>query len=267
MAAAVTGGGDYFDIDDILAEAEEVPVTFKHEIEGVGFLDPSSDQPNIKADTKVSVPYWLAVALFDETKENRQFVVWSLPKTFDARFRARLIADPKAVDLCSHSKYFFEFGRKLALRITAAELGVTLRAALMARYSELLAFDPKHKAVEYRPFLARMANVEAARTSLSTTTTHHRPTTPPPHHHSLTSHCLCVAVWDCKLESDAASTKWRSQKSAHLLPSYVTTVTPEHGSSVSTGFTGAAPSVNGGGAMAAAAAKRAESNRKRRFEG
>ena len=70
---------DYWNLDDILAEEESVPCSFKFEAKGLGYLDQLSNLSNnmntaqrkqviqmdksLPAGAKVDVPVWLAIKL------------------------------------------------------------------------------------------------------------------------------------------------------------------------------------------------------------
>ncbi len=77
--SALKGQRDYWNIEDILAEEEHVPCTFKHECKGLGYLDQleaATMNPqatalrkskgkfgSLPANARLDIPLWLAVAL------------------------------------------------------------------------------------------------------------------------------------------------------------------------------------------------------------
>ncbi|CAI9112933.1 OLC1v1013444C2 [Oldenlandia corymbosa var. corymbosa] len=51
---------NYYEIDDVLAEDEIVPVVFQQAADGVGLLDSSDDTNKVEAGSRVELPFWLA---------------------------------------------------------------------------------------------------------------------------------------------------------------------------------------------------------------
>ena len=46
----------YWDIDDILAEEEPISIQVTQDLEGIGFLNPTTHELNLKKSTRISVP-------------------------------------------------------------------------------------------------------------------------------------------------------------------------------------------------------------------
>jgi hypothetical protein len=53
----------YFSIDELLSEEERVHCVFQTDATDCGFLDPSSMTKDIKYNTKMELPLWMASAL------------------------------------------------------------------------------------------------------------------------------------------------------------------------------------------------------------
>ncbi|KAL9226714.1 hypothetical protein vseg_002494 [Gypsophila vaccaria] len=123
----------YYDIDDILAEEELIPVVFQKAASGVGALDPSSETNNVEQGAKVELPFWLSHEL-----HSRQAVVMSLPPCFNQTTRKEIQADPGSVDLRNRCQYFYELGCKIAPMIGDRTIGSFLLYAFMNRYKEVL---------------------------------------------------------------------------------------------------------------------------------
>lgn len=48
--------GSYWDIDDILAEEEQIPVKTTKQLNGLGFLDQTNKPLDLPAETRLNVP-------------------------------------------------------------------------------------------------------------------------------------------------------------------------------------------------------------------
>ncbi|KAH9613511.1 hypothetical protein KSS87_004923 [Heliosperma pusillum] len=124
---------NYYDLDDILAEEELIPVVFQKAATGVGPLDPSSETNNVEQGAKVELPFWLAHEL-----HGRQTVVMSIPPCFNQMTRKEIQADPGSVDLRNRCQYFYELGCKIAPVIGDRTIGSFLLYAFTNRYKEVL---------------------------------------------------------------------------------------------------------------------------------
>eukprot|EP00249_Psilotum_nudum_P009592 c22029_g1_i4 orf=194-748(+) len=124
---------NYYDLDDLLVEEEPLSVIFRVAADGVGLLDPGSEDNNVDQGAKVDLPLWLAQDLF-----HRQAVVINLPSFFGQRLRKEVKADPACVDLRSRCPYFYGLGCKLAPLTADTTLGTFLLYALRGRYRDIL---------------------------------------------------------------------------------------------------------------------------------
>ncbi|CAJ1442840.1 unnamed protein product, partial [Effrenium voratum] len=128
--------GDYWDIDEILAEEQEVAIKSFHDIAGGGFLYPSSGAAkprDLKEGAKVGVPFWLAQKL-----ARRNCVEVALPAILDEAIRETLQSDPVVCRLGEKSRYYFEVGFKLAALRKDDQLREILLNAFMHRFRDLL---------------------------------------------------------------------------------------------------------------------------------
>ncbi|CAK8994984.1 unnamed protein product [Durusdinium trenchii] len=103
---------DYWDIDEILAEEQDVVIKTFHDVAGGGFLYPctgAAKPRDLKEGAKVVVPYWLAQKLV-----RRNAVELDLPVIFDEATQETLQTDPAVCRLGEKSRYYFEVGLKLA---------------------------------------------------------------------------------------------------------------------------------------------------------
>ncbi|KAG8238747.1 hypothetical protein J437_LFUL018575 [Ladona fulva] len=124
----------YFSIDDIMATQERLPCKFEVDVLRLGeycrnqakiimsnttalkvakksFLDPSSDDEDIKTGTTLELPYWLARALCNR---NRSIVSVNIPRIYKEAYREILKAEASVVDLHRLCVYFYEFGSYLS---------------------------------------------------------------------------------------------------------------------------------------------------------
>uniref|UniRef100_A0A7C8ZEM5 Uncharacterized protein n=1 Tax=Opuntia streptacantha TaxID=393608 RepID=A0A7C8ZEM5_OPUST len=124
---------NYYDIDDILAEEEFIPVVFQKAATGVGLLDPSSETNNVEQGAKIELPFWLAHELYA-----RQALTMSNPPCFNQTTRKEIQADAASVDLRSRCQYFYELGCKIAPLVGDRTIGSFLLYSFTNRYKEVL---------------------------------------------------------------------------------------------------------------------------------
>ncbi|CAG9313262.1 unnamed protein product [Blepharisma stoltei] len=126
--------GSYWDIDDILAEEEPIPVKTTKELKGLGFLDITNKPLDLPAESRFQAPLWLA-AILQRTETDIE-----LPKYFRTSYRASLEADPSIVSLKAQSQYFFEVGTKLTEIAEDDDLKQLLLKVLMKRIKFLIGY-------------------------------------------------------------------------------------------------------------------------------
>ncbi|CCK72627.1 DNA replication protein PSF3 KNAG_0K02640 [Huiozyma naganishii CBS 8797] len=134
----------YFDVDDVLADAVEVPCKFQLEVAQVGFL---AGQPgeSVARNSKLELPLWLARILAivgagdgeGDGDGDTPFVELLPPDTFAARVMNAVKADPVALDLHAVSPYFYALAVKWVNLFSDAELGETVARLLLARAQEI----------------------------------------------------------------------------------------------------------------------------------
>ena len=56
---------NFWNVDDFLAEEEEVTIITSVEIRGLGCLDPNSKSANLKEKAKLESPLWLSILLWE----------------------------------------------------------------------------------------------------------------------------------------------------------------------------------------------------------
>jgi hypothetical protein len=100
--------GNYWCLEDILAEMEQVMVVARGTIPGLGFLDETTDSEDLQEGAQVSLPLWAALPLCQQGILNVK-----LPSFFGSNFRTNLAADPVVVNLADRCPYFYEMGSKV----------------------------------------------------------------------------------------------------------------------------------------------------------
>ncbi|KAB5527926.1 hypothetical protein GE09DRAFT_975429 [Coniochaeta sp. 2T2.1] len=127
----------YYDIDDILTEAEKIPCRFQLEVPDLGYLDNNPSAP-LKAGTDVSLPLWLAelLALPPQGSETA-FLVVELPKPLSQEVFQALKADPRAVPLRDQSAHFYNLATKMLDLFDEKDMTATLRKTFATRAAEI----------------------------------------------------------------------------------------------------------------------------------
>lgn len=126
---------DYYDIQDILAEEERLPVRFRAGGTQIGrAIDPSCDDDDLKEGAKVDLPYWMAKCL-----ASRNMIEVRLPKFYGERVRREVQADPGCISIRECSPFFYNFGLKAAPMVPDRSLPLFLLTTFRGRYQEVLA--------------------------------------------------------------------------------------------------------------------------------
>ncbi|KAG8949305.1 DNA replication protein [Tulasnella sp. 424] len=102
---------DYYSIDSILAENHKIQCTFKIDVPGLGYID-GGNEKDIKAGTKMLLPYWLAPTL-----SLQDWVDVEIPQPFGAKVKRALAADARSVklsNLVGGTGTWYGFGKMMA---------------------------------------------------------------------------------------------------------------------------------------------------------
>lgn len=99
---------DYLDCQDIMTLGQKVTCVFEKAVTGLGFIDPSSDSPDIAVACKLELPLWLA-----KTLKSRNIVSVEVPKGFNETYREILDADASVVDLHNLGPNYYRMGKHL----------------------------------------------------------------------------------------------------------------------------------------------------------
>jgi GINS complex subunit 3 len=68
----------FLDIDEILAEEERIACIFSLDASGLGTLDPTSNEEDLPASSKVELPLWLAVSILCSQCDVAQSVTFTI---------------------------------------------------------------------------------------------------------------------------------------------------------------------------------------------
>ena len=125
----------YLDIHTLLCDEERIPCTFIHDSVKLGHLDPSAEEKDIAADTRVDMPIWLG-----EELAKRNIVRINAPKHFGTKMRDEMRAGATSINLRDFSFYFFDVGLTLSRLSGDSDLRRRLRDAFVGdRYRNLTA--------------------------------------------------------------------------------------------------------------------------------
>jgi GINS complex subunit 3 len=132
----------YYDIADILAEEERLPVVFQLPADDLGYLLDGTEENDVDIGTKVDLPFWLA----DKLASNGN-VKFDTPHYFSLKYRNGFLADPKSADLRQCCQVFYKIGMRLSpwLGLTGGdrhELEKDLVETLTERFNYIL--DQSH---------------------------------------------------------------------------------------------------------------------------
>jgi len=130
-----------------------VTASFNVDAHNLGYIDPAREpsvKPDIKAGTKLDLPYWMVQPL-----SKRNWVDFAFPKVYGRHFREVLTADssPQVVSLHDKIPFFEEAGCRMAIDVLelhqqeqqppeqameAKEVCDTLKKAIVNRSQQLL---------------------------------------------------------------------------------------------------------------------------------
>ncbi|KAG6529293.1 DNA replication complex GINS protein PSF3-like [Zingiber officinale] len=146
---------DYYDMDDIIMEDQHIQVIFQVGANGVGLLDPGSENNSVEKGAKVELPFWLAHEL-----QLRQAVSIYLPACFSQKTRNEIKADAACVNLKVHCPYFYELGCKIVPLVSDKTIGSFLYETFTSRYLEMLSKSHSASVLTAPKFLPRLSKEE-----------------------------------------------------------------------------------------------------------
>ncbi|KAI5809031.1 hypothetical protein DFH27DRAFT_542197 [Peziza echinospora] len=152
----------YYDIDAILTDAQKIPCTFNIAVPGLGYLDGTST-PDIKANTPLTLPLWLAEFLaISQPTSRTPLVSLDLPTCLSTRVQNALKADPKSVDLRALATHFYALGCRVLQLFEDEELADVLADSFRKRAAEVAdhAHNPRGALGEGADFLRGLDEME-----------------------------------------------------------------------------------------------------------
>ncbi|KAK3809170.1 MAG: hypothetical protein J3Q66DRAFT_353132 [Benniella sp.] len=122
---------DYYDIDSILSEDQNIKCVFQRNIPGLSWLEGGHDEA-LKAGSRIDIPFWLAREIVDHPEGTVHMDI-ETPEFFGPKVRNALRADATVVDLPKLCPSFFRFGTHFLQLIDDPVLAKVLEEAFKAR--------------------------------------------------------------------------------------------------------------------------------------
>lgn len=145
----------YYDLDDILTEAELLPCSFNVQAANLGFLDDTTDDPDLEQGTKLKLPVWVAEIFF-----KKAIISITLPSFFKPRFRENILADPSVIHLNGRCSYYYELGMKLAVEFGQLSIADFLEKTFTHRFQDILDMSQNTVAPKVDKFYPRLTEME-----------------------------------------------------------------------------------------------------------
>ncbi|KAJ0029534.1 hypothetical protein NQD34_004531 [Periophthalmus magnuspinnatus] len=101
---------NFLSLDDILLSHERLPTRTECTFPRLGFLEKSTDSPDILEGSKMELPLWLAKGLYEK---KRRVLSVDLPKVYREGWRTVFTADPNVVDLHKMGPYYYGLGSQM----------------------------------------------------------------------------------------------------------------------------------------------------------
>ncbi|KAF9028501.1 DNA replication protein [Haplosporangium bisporale] len=122
---------DYYDIDAILAEDQNIKCVFQENVPGLAWLEGGHDIM-LKAGSRIDIPFWLAREIV-QNEEGGVDVAIETPEFYNGKVRNGLRADAAMVDLPKLSPNFFRFGTQYLQLADDPQLAKVLVEAFKSR--------------------------------------------------------------------------------------------------------------------------------------
>ncbi|ERT03360.1 hypothetical protein HMPREF1624_01673 [Sporothrix schenckii ATCC 58251] len=133
----------YYDVDDILTDAEKIPCEFQIDVPGLGYLDQTPSH-TLKAGTRLQLPLWLAEMLAlannaaaSTSEDAKPFLTLNLPPALRHDVVQALKADPRTVPLRDQSAHFYALATRMLDLFEDADLAAVLRDAFVGRTDDI----------------------------------------------------------------------------------------------------------------------------------
>ncbi|KAI5956078.1 PSF3 [Candida theae] len=128
----------YYDIDDILADAEKLPCQFNHTIPGLGYLEGNPGKP-IQQNTKLELPFWLAeiLAVLEVQNSDSSFISLIDPDFINDKVLNAIKSDALSLDLHKLSGQYYSMIEKWGKLFTEPRLIEQIMEMLKVRSFEI----------------------------------------------------------------------------------------------------------------------------------
>ncbi|CDK25613.1 unnamed protein product [Kuraishia capsulata CBS 1993] len=132
---------EYYDIDDIIADSQRLPVKFQISVPGLGYLEGNPGK-QVSKDSRMELPLWLALILaicpIDDSEDSGQNFVELLPPEFlSAKVQNAIKSSPATIDLHSILPHFYNFVVKWCWLFEDAQLVQLCLDMLRERAAEI----------------------------------------------------------------------------------------------------------------------------------
>ena len=149
--------GDYWNIDDFLAEEEQVLVRFDNDGKDLSYLDPQADptDKDIHKGKELKLPLWLAQSLAE-----KNYIHIAAPLYLKKAYKDTMKADPSSANLRERSSYIYETGKALKSYLGDEDLIATLRLVFEERFKKIVDFASSTKVTEVSGFATKLTRSE-----------------------------------------------------------------------------------------------------------
>ncbi|KAJ1660020.1 DNA replication protein [Dispira simplex] len=147
--------GDYYDIDDILADQQRIPCHLTVDIPGLATNETRSNGGQLQADTTIELPLWMA-----ESLAANDFVELQLPRPYGSRMQRILYASCRNVNFHALCPYFYKFGLKLSLALDEPQLNELLADVYRQRLELVLDAAQRSDAQNMVEFISQLDETE-----------------------------------------------------------------------------------------------------------
>ncbi|KAK0534476.1 DNA replication protein [Tilletia horrida] len=121
----------YWDPAEILTDGQKLQCTFRMDVPGLGYLQ-SDEQKNIKANSRVDLPFWMAEFLALHGK-----LILHVPKPYAVRVRSALDANPRSVNLRNLHPSWYAFASRMGPLMDDSELVDAISKTYSARLPQV----------------------------------------------------------------------------------------------------------------------------------
>ncbi|ORZ09314.1 hypothetical protein BCR41DRAFT_424122 [Lobosporangium transversale] len=122
---------DYYDIDSILAEDQNVKCVFQRDVPGLSWLE-GGHGDTLRAGSRIDIPFWMAREIVDHPEGTVPMDI-ETPEFFGPKVRNGLRAEATVVDLTKLCPSFFRFGIHFLQLMDDPQLAKVLEEAFKVR--------------------------------------------------------------------------------------------------------------------------------------